>query len=347
MKSYITKFIIGILLIYGFRAQNAKEIAKNCLPSTVSIILENKYKQPIALGSGFIIERGKIVTNLHVIEGAKYGYVLVNGEAIKHKVEGYISIDKKNDIAILSVPTITKSPLLLSDKKQSIGERIYAIGNPKGLSGTISEGIISGIRNLEDKELIQITAPISPGSSGGPVVNNSGEVIGIAVGTINSGQNLNFAIPSRIINQLAENETNSVTPLNISEGETQPKLSIDEKDIKNGILIRDWKYKYGVSSINVESHHKLIKSISFKNELPYTVANIRTIFILYDKHGVPVDYFEMDFFTGYGWDGIKPFLAKTITFDISDWESHRALRKESGENLEVIILDFEIEDEND
>jgi hypothetical protein len=348
MSKNILNLIFTLLVSTFLFSQSAKEVAKNCLPSTVSLVMEDNYKQPISLGSGFIIGQGKIVTNLHVIEGAKYGYVFVNGSSTKHKIQGYFAVDKKNDLAILSIPTlIGKSIPLSTSTVPEIGEKIYAIGNPKGLSGTISEGIVSGIRTLENKSLIQITAPISPGSSGGPVINNSGQVIGIAVGTLTSGQNLNFAIPTSSLKALLEKQSSSITPLNIPKGTTLPKTTKNEIDIKEGIVIRDWKYETGIFSSNVQSHHKLIKSISFRNKLPYTVKNIQVIFILFDKTGIPVDYFEKTYFGGYGDEGksIKPFLAKTVTFDILDWDQHRALRKEYGENLEVRILDFKIIDE--
>lgn len=158
-KKYLL-IILTIIPLLTF-SQSAKEIAKNCLPSTVSLVMEDKTKQPISLGSGFILENGKVVTNLHVIEGAKYGYVLENGSSKKHSIKGYFQIDKINDLAILSVPTLTAQPIAISNiEKPEVGEKIYAIGNPKGLSGTISEGIVSGIRSLENKSLIQITAPI-------------------------------------------------------------------------------------------------------------------------------------------------------------------------------------------
>ena len=345
MNKIFTTGLAILLISNTILGQSAKEIAKNCLPSTVSLVMEDNFKQPVSLGSGFIIENGKIVTNLHVIEGAKYGYVFVNGSSTKHKIEGYFSIDKQNDLAILSVPTISGKSLSLVSNNPEIGEKIYAIGNPKGLSGTISEGIVSGIRNLENKELIQITAPISPGSSGGPVINNAGQVIGVAVGTLTSGQNLNFAIPSSLLKSLITKESSSITPLNISKGATAPKTAKNEIDVKEGIIIRDWKYKTGITSSNVQSHHKLIASISFRNQTLYTVRKIQVIYILFDKSGVPVDYFEKTYFDGYRDEGIKPFLAKTITFDIFDWRDYRALRKEYGENLEVRILDFEIVDE--
>tara|TARA_R110002033_G_scaffold170966_1_gene215033 strand:+ start:1710 stop:2747 length:1038 start_codon:yes stop_codon:yes gene_type:complete len=345
MNKRILNLILILILSTSAFSQSAKEIAKNCLPSTVSLVMEDNYKQPVSLGSGFIIEDGKVVTNLHVIEGAKYGYVFVNGSTKKHKIQGYFVIDKKNDLAILSIPTLTGKALSLVSSNPEIGEKIYAIGNPKGLSGTISEGIVSGIRTLENKSLIQITAPISPGSSGGPVINNSGQVIGVAVGTLTSGQNLNFAIPTSSLKLLLEKQSSSITPLNISKGTTSPKTTKNEIDVKEGIIIRDWKYKTGITSSNTQSHHKLIASISFRNKLPYTVRKIQVIYILFDKTGIPVDYFEKTYFDGYRDEGIKPFLAKTITFDIFDWEGHRALRKEYGENLEVRILDFEIVDE--
>jgi len=337
-------YLLLIILFLGTltNAQTAKEIAKNCLPSTVSLVMEDKFKQPISLGSGFVLENDKVVTNLHVIEGAKYGYVLENGNSKKHIIEGYYQIDKTNDLAILSVPTLTAQPLTISSvNKPEIGEKIYAIGNPKGLSGTISEGIVSGIRSMESKELIQITAPISPGSSGGPVINNKGEVVGVAVGTLTSGQNLNFAIPVRLLKELSKKGTGSITSLNISKGATAPKVSKNEIDVKEGIQIRDWKYDYpdqwsGRSTTN-------IKSISLRNRLPHPVKKIKLLFVLFDRSGIPVDYFEKTYFDSWGSNSsIKPFLAKTIEFDAIDWHKHRALRKEKGENLEVRVLDFEL-----
>ena len=83
-----------------------------------------------------------------------------------------------------------------------IGERIYALGNPLGLEGTISEGIISNVRQYGSSRLIQITAPISPGSSGGPVINGRGKVVGVVRGTLSEGQNVNFAVASEHIRKL-------------------------------------------------------------------------------------------------------------------------------------------------
>ena len=326
------KYLLIILTIIPFLtfSQSAKEIAKNCLPSTVSLIMEDETKQPISLGSGFILENGKVVTNLHVIEGAKYGYVLENGSSKKHSIKGYFQIDKINDLAILSVPTLTAQPLAISTlDKPEIGEKIYAIGNPKGLSGTISEGIVSGIRSMENKSLIQITAPISPGSSGGPVINNKGEVIGVAVGTLTSGQNLNFAIPVNLLMNLANKGTSSITSLNISKGSTTPKTSKDEIDIKDGVIVRNlsWRCFFDFSY-----------NFSIKNNLPATISDVRVLILVYDLTGTIVNYSEKTLFK---YDGIKPFLAKTMDCVSTEFKDSY----KSGYKIKARILDFKIQEE--
>ena len=99
----------------------------------------------------------------------------------------------------LSAPAL---PLGDSDKLQ-IGEPIYAVGNPIGfLEGTFSDGLVSGIRALENLKLIQMTAPISEGSSGGPVLNANGEVVGVSTAGVKLGQSLNFAVPSNALKKM-------------------------------------------------------------------------------------------------------------------------------------------------
>lgn len=336
------KYLLLFFVIFPFFvfSQTAKDIAKNCLPSTVSLVMEDKSKQPISLGSGFILENGKVVTNLHVIEGAKYGYILENGSSKKHTIKGYFQIDKINDLAILSVPSLNAQPLAISSlDKPEIGEKIYAIGNPKGLSGTISEGIVSGIRSMENKELIQITAPISPGSSGGPVINNKGEVIGVAVGTLTSGQNLNFAIPVKLLTNLANKGTTSITSLNISEGVTEPKTSKDEINIKEGVIIR---------KIECKNFFGAQISFSIKNNLPYTISDISLLFLLYDNTGTVVDYVEQTYVSTsrYGREkGIKPFLAKSFGYSGNKTGTELDAEFKTGYKIEARLLDFKIIEE--
>ena len=185
--------------------QTPQQIAKKALNSTVLIVMEDTNGQPLSSGSGFFIAQSMIATNLHVVEGVLKGYVKRVGMDKTHRIESIVAMDSRQDLAIIKVSDVDAPALSLgrSDKVQ-VGESIYVAGNPIGfLEGTFSNGIISGVREFRvESERIQITAPISKGSSGGPVLNSKGEVIGVAVSTITAGQNLNFAIPSNYLKEL-------------------------------------------------------------------------------------------------------------------------------------------------
>ncbi|MCX5772038.1 MAG: trypsin-like peptidase domain-containing protein [Candidatus Hydrogenedentes bacterium] len=191
----------------------AREIAKRVSPSVVLLVMEDSNGQPLAMGSGFVIKDGIVATNLHVVEGASRGYAKLADWTDKFIVSGTVATDAAQDIVLLAVENLKAPALTLGDSKQvAVGDAVYAVGNPRGLEGTFSAGIISSIRKVGDDTLLQITAPISPGSSGGPVVNSKGEVIGIAVGTIEGGQNLNFVIPSVFLSALISQQ-GQVRPL--------------------------------------------------------------------------------------------------------------------------------------
>ena len=185
--------------------QTSQQIAKKALASTVLVVMEDANDQPVTSGSGFFVGRGMIATNLHVVEGVFKGYVKRVGADTKHRIEGIVAMNSQQDLAILRVSDIGASilPLGNSDKLQ-VGEPVYAVGNPKGyLEGTFTEGVVSGVREFQiGVRRIQISAQISGGSSGGPVLNSSGEVIGVAVSKLTEGQNLNFAIPSNYLKEL-------------------------------------------------------------------------------------------------------------------------------------------------
>ena len=163
------------------------------------------------MGTGFYIKStGLLLTNFHVIEGAEQVGVKLppDGATYKaHKVKGY---DLTNDLAILEVETGAVKPVTLGNSDEAyVGEPITVISNPGGLEQTVSNGLLSGIRDFNGRKLLQISAPISPGSSGAPVFNERGEVIGVVVAYLPFGQNLNFAIP-----------INYAKPLLNSAGET-------------------------------------------------------------------------------------------------------------------------------
>lgn len=176
---------------------SAEEIYMSCKSATALILAYDENQIPISQGSGFFIEKNKLITNFHVVDGSTIIKVKPIGTSDFLVEARTIKCSKTYDIAIIETSDYTNK-LNLDTTNKFIGKKIFAIGNPKGLEGTISEGIISGIRS-DLFEVLQITAPISPGSSGGPVLDEKGKVIGISTFSINNGQNLNFAIPIKYI----------------------------------------------------------------------------------------------------------------------------------------------------
>ena len=189
-------------------AQTAPEIAEKALAATVYLEMQDSNGVPLGFGSGFFVGDNLIATNYHVIEGAARGTAKLVGRFSTYTIEGVTATDQMNDLALLKVTMSGIKPLPLGNSSDvKIGETVYVAGNPRGLEGTFSNGIISSRRDRYAKERLQMTAPISPGSSGGPVLNSKGEVIGISFMTLVGGQNLNFAIPSRYLTELLTEST--------------------------------------------------------------------------------------------------------------------------------------------
>jgi len=162
-------------------ALNAKKLFKDSAGSVVLIISFDQNFEPLGYGSGFFVGDGnKIITNYHVIEKGKYFAIKLHGGEVRN-IKSIISFDKHNDLALLE-SSYKGKPLPLAKEKPEIGEEIIAIGNPKGLERTLSKGLVSGIREDSNSYYYQISAPISPGSSGGPIINEHGEVIGVLKG---------------------------------------------------------------------------------------------------------------------------------------------------------------------
>lgn len=180
------------------RREDIPAIAKAATGAVVSIIMSDKDGNPIAQGSGFFVSKdGLVVTNYHVIaEGSSAVVKLPDGAF--YVVDGVLASDKTRDIAVVRAhgQNFRTLPLGNSDRVH-VGEEVVAVGNPLSLESTVSNGIVSAVRAIKDEggDFLQITAPISPGSSGGPLFNMAGEVIGITTMYLKGGENLNFAIP--------------------------------------------------------------------------------------------------------------------------------------------------------
>ena len=185
--------------------ESLPSLIKRIEPSTVIVFTYDDKGEFLRLGSGFFISQsGDIITNYHVLRGANSAEVKTS-DGKTYPITYIAAMSEQNDIVRLSVDIPSKyvHSLSLSATVPEVGERIIVYGSPLGLEKTVSDGIVSAIREVPGYgKLIQITAPISPGSSGSPVLNMKGEVIGIATFQFIEGQNLNFAIPSEIIANL-------------------------------------------------------------------------------------------------------------------------------------------------
>ena len=180
------------------------DLVRRIKPSAVAIETFDSRGEKLSRGSGFFIAADRVVTNRHVIDNAFRAEVhSYNGSV--YPVRGVIAVDAEGDLALLRVeaPPNQVRPLQLDKTSPQEGESVVVIGNPFGLEGSVTNGIVSAVRDIPTfGRIIQITAPISPGSSGSPVVNMQGQVIGVATLQITGGQSVNFAIPSERISQL-------------------------------------------------------------------------------------------------------------------------------------------------
>ena len=178
-------------------------IAEKLKGATVLLAMEDANGQSLGLGSGFFVRTNQIATNFHVIEGAARGTAKRVEQETTYNIEGFTAMDESHDLVVLQVSASDVQPLPFGDSDTvKTGEEVYTVGNPKGLEGAFSAGHISNVRGEGANKIIQFTAEISPGSSGGPLVNRQGQVIGVATMNLEGGQNLNFAIPSNYLKAL-------------------------------------------------------------------------------------------------------------------------------------------------
>ncbi len=196
--------------------ETTEQVVKKCSDAVVLIFVSDSGKET-GLGSGFIISSdGKIVTNYHVIKDAQKALVkLTNGAFFP--VESVLASDSVKDLAIIKVTGKNLPTLKIADSDTAqVGERVIAIGSPLGLESTVTDGIVSALRNEASTSWIQTTAPVSPGNSGGPLLRLDGTVVGVITWGYKSGQNLNFASPSNYVRDLINAETKEVVSLTTS-----------------------------------------------------------------------------------------------------------------------------------
>jgi len=179
------------------------EIIEDSIPSVVTVVTD------VSQGTGFIInDDGYIVTNAHVLYGAHYAKALTADKLVINAQ--LIGANLNLDVALLKIPGNYESLKLGNSDNVKIGEKVIAIGNPLGLSFSVTEGIVSGINRAGPNNLqayIQTDVALNPGNSGGPLINRDGEVIGINNFKIGGGEGLGFALESNYVKEAVEGIT--------------------------------------------------------------------------------------------------------------------------------------------
>ncbi len=235
----VTFFFCFIFFLQALAEEKLPEIVKKIEPSTVLILAYDKDGKIIGQGSGFFInENGDIITNRHVLAGAHSSEVRTTKGKV-YPIMLIVAEDKEADIirASVNIPVEFVCPLSMSSSIPEVGERVAVIGNPLGLERTVSDGIVSAVREIPGfGNIYQITAPISLGSSGSPVINMKGEVIGVATFQFVKGQNLNFAIPGEKIAKLKKGKGKTLGEWEADQREEEERLATAEKRYYAGRL---------------------------------------------------------------------------------------------------------------
>ena len=270
--------------------QDARSVYQRSAPAVVSLVMLDRSGQPISFGTGFVVGKGLVATNFHVIRGSHSGKAKVVGSSTNLAIDGVVAKDPDRDLAILKIEALTAAPLPVSASRPvQVGEPVFAIGNPQGMEGTLSQGIVSGVRTVGDSSWIQITAAISPGSSGGPVLNDAGAVVGVAVATLRGGQSLNFAVAIRhLTDLLAKARTTESIALAGAAKMTSKQAgaaAIAAPAIeKVTVLDVQCTREFGVGDFDCK--------FSVRNALDVPINNVKYLAILRDARGNPIDVRE-------------------------------------------------------
>jgi S1-C subfamily serine protease len=202
-----------------------QEIITRTEPAVVHVSVSDGRGGEVGTGSGFVVSGdGRVVTNHHVVEDADRVEVVFQGGR-KVRALGVLAFDEEADLAVLQLEKGSYPTLALAEAPAKQGDAVVVIGSPRGLSGTVSTGIVSAVRaegaHLGDDHrknwTLQLTAAVSPGSSGSPVMNEAAEVVAVTVGQA-YGQALNFGVPVDLLRKLLPTATGEPSPFRVLRG---------------------------------------------------------------------------------------------------------------------------------
>jgi S1-C subfamily serine protease len=220
-RTYPRLFPLALVLLLAASAAQAQErenlpaLVKRVKPAVVAIATYDAAGEPLMTGSGFFLKPGQVVTNLHVVRGAVRAEIkTLDGKGKVFPVNGTLAVDEEGDLALLGVDTPTDRSSELASELPDEGEPIFVIGNPLKLEGSVSDGIVSAVREVPNSyRIIQITAPISHGNSGSPVFNMKGQVLGVVTVKVTNGQNINLALAAARVAELKAGKLQPLTDL--------------------------------------------------------------------------------------------------------------------------------------
>lgn len=216
---FVTPVLVLLFVCSTSWAQQTSlpELVKKVKPTVVAITTYDSKDESLMTGSGFFVNPGQVVTNLHVVKGSTRAEIkTLDGKGRVYPVKGVLAVDEDGDLALLSIdmPLDRVRSIELAPALPDEGEPIFVIGNPLKLEGSVSDGIVSAVREVPNVgRIIQITAPISHGNSGSPVFNLDGQVLGVVTIKVSNGQNINLAIAAARVDALKADKLRPLTEL--------------------------------------------------------------------------------------------------------------------------------------
>lgn len=223
-------WVLLLFPIAAYPQPDLPQLVRKVLPAVVTIRTQGP--EGAGIGSGFVVTPdGKVASSLHVLGQATRAQVaLANGDL--YEEVSILGFDARRDLVILKIPAFGLPILPLGDSNRvEVGQQIVAVGASRGLEGTVTNGIVSALRDHPDGyKILQVTAPVNPGNSGGPLVNQRGEVVGVVVAKLRGAENLNFVVPINYLRGLLGEPERRMSLSELRAALSPPHLSVPRTD---------------------------------------------------------------------------------------------------------------------
>ena len=243
LKRNFPQLLLVVLFVSTATVASAQEalpeLIRQVKPSVVSVLTYDAKGDSLMSGSGFFIRPGQVMTNLHVVRGAQRAEIkTLDGKGRFYPVIGLLAVDEEADLALLSInlPPERARAVTTGVALPEEGEKVFVIGNPLRLEGSVSDGIVSAIRDVPNVgKIIQVTVPISHGNSGSPLFNMKGQVIGIVTIKVTNGQNINLALSATRFAALLPGQLSTFEELAARNRSSQQSEALAEVWYRNGL----------------------------------------------------------------------------------------------------------------